>query len=435
MKWRIRHIETKRNVADFSSRLFEGKNGLSGHLSRTGGKPLQTRDFSRASQTTCFWGDDVTPSAGSMSTHSSTRIQLKLSDLLGPPGLGTWTSPEKTHVSSCASRKCFPLRGEARASHCKQSSGQPRRTTGKVLRCWEIFSGCGNLTKALKKSGFLTLDPIDILDDPELNLSDRRVQEAILSIIRSGAVDYIHLGTPCTVFSRARRNITRKEAARAKEILGCELATFTVEACMVASEYGVGWSIENPQSSRIWEFPMFDALYGMSDLHIIDLDLCRYGMDYQKPTRLLTTVPELLKLSMRCFHKKHDVVLKGKVQVSEVSGTKWVNRTQLAGSYPARLVDASANALRGVSRAGHDSQESLTASGQAVSFIKQFKRQESTKQQVGFSSAVASFVDAIVFGQHSKAEAARRRAKRRRSKTIEKTKAEILERCRRHSSS
>ena len=120
VKWRIRHVETKRNVADFSSRLFEGKNKQLGGLRQRGDKPLQSRNFVCDPQTTCFW-DGEDSSSESVPSRSSTRIQLSLSDLLGPPGLGTWTLHEKDQSCSCASRKCTPSRGEVKSSHCRLS--------------------------------------------------------------------------------------------------------------------------------------------------------------------------------------------------------------------------------------------------------------------------------------------------------------------------
>ena len=97
--------------------------------------------------------------------------------------------------------------------------------------------------------------PIDIKHFPYIDLCNPANQRIVREIIEARFVSYIHFGTPCTVFSRARHNIANHSRARQRELVGCELATFIVEMCCLASRLGIKWSIENPRSSRLWEFP------------------------------------------------------------------------------------------------------------------------------------------------------------------------------------
>ena len=59
----------------------------------------------------------------------------------------------------------------------------------------------------MKQRGFHVLPPIDVKAGKMFDLMNKTVQEAIREIILTYDIDYIHFGTPCTVFSRARHNI------------------------------------------------------------------------------------------------------------------------------------------------------------------------------------------------------------------------------------
>jgi len=68
---------------------------------------------------------------------------------------------------------------------------------------FEIFSGAGQLSKALGKLGFITIE-FYIKLDPKFDLTPRKWQRMIRSITRAGVVFAIHIGTPCQSFLRAR---------------------------------------------------------------------------------------------------------------------------------------------------------------------------------------------------------------------------------------
>lgn len=270
----------------------------------------------------------------------------------------------------------------------------------------------------MQSAGFRTLPPIDIKRFPYIDLCDLANQRIVREIIESRAVSYIHFGTPCNVFSRARRNISNYSRARQRELVGCELATFTVGMCCLASRLGIKWLIENPRSSRLWEFPLFDVLYGCKDVITIDFDMCRYNTPYKKPTRLLTNFSMLQTLNRLCCHRYHEEVLKGKTLKHDDSGSRWVNKTELAGAYPASLcgewAKSALTGLRNVSTkcCADDSQIiERFFSGQGSTSCDP----PSAKHQSDFKP---DFVNHIVFGQHSKAEASRRRAWKQKASWI-----------------
>ena len=109
----------------------------------------------------------------------------------------------------------------------------------------------------------------EILVGAEFDLSHRRTQLAVLSLIRAGVVGFVHLGTPCTVWSIARRGIKDWVKARKKEEVSIALTLFTVEVYRECVRCGVPRSIENPLSSKIWEFPTMRELLALPSSHFI----------------------------------------------------------------------------------------------------------------------------------------------------------------------
>ena len=101
-------------------------------------------------------------------------------------------------------------------------------------------------------------------------------------------VSYVHFGTPCTAFSRARRNVRNWRRAHERERVACELAFFTAEAVILCHFHGIHWSIENPASSRVWDFPAIQELEVLKGVRKINFPLCQYGMDCKKPVTVMT---------------------------------------------------------------------------------------------------------------------------------------------------
>ena len=62
------------------------------------------------------------------------------------------------------------------------------------------------------------------------------------------------------------------------------------------------WFIENPNSSAMWEIEQ------LKDLDYVICDYCRFGYDYQKPTRFLTN-RKLDNMTCNCENKKHKINL------------------------------------------------------------------------------------------------------------------------------
>eukprot|EP00435_Cladocopium_sp_Y103_P010201 s4329_g2.t1 len=365
--WRLRHIESPRNVADGPSRWFERVRGPEVRwieMKKTNGIPVLCLD----------------------KYLDSAKPQI---EQLGPPGLdqshcqqrsvpGCNTSGEgerkvplvsravqQGEFSDCSKGKEFSF--SSQGSQDSAPSGLHNRVKASKNRkmMMEIFSGSMNLSKACEKKKLFVLASIDIKQGSHFDLTNREVQEEVIRIIRSGLIHYVHFGTPCTVFSVARKGIRNLERARYKERLGCELAFFTARAVEACIQHGVAWSIENPLSSALWDLWPIQQLGLRSDTYMVEFPMCAYGAPFKKMTRLLTNLGELCSLNRGCFHLKHSEVLAGKVKVSSGSGYEYMNKTELAGAYPKGLAETWSSVLRRVFGPCADETQCLADRGRA----------------------------------------------------------------------
>ena len=254
--WHVRHIETKRNIADGPSRLFEkGSRGLSDR---------------RAYRVEC----QSSEGSGFSREASAPSKHLK---------------PRREHVETA-----FP------------------NAQGRYFL--EIFSGTGRLTDAVAKCGVPVLEPLDYINGPHCDLRRRKTQELVLSWIDRGVIGFVHLGTPCTIWSRARHNVKDSPATRLKEETGIELALFTCEVIRRCNSHGIPYALENPRCSKLFMFEPLVMSICQGPNQAVDFEMCQFGEPYQKRARIITSVGWLNHLARRCNHKTHSTWLKGQVQ-------------------------------------------------------------------------------------------------------------------------
>ena len=191
------------------------------------------------------------------------------------------------------------------------------------------------MTDAVSKTGVFVLGPLEIAHGSQYVLRRRSTQRLFLLWLERGIIGFVHLGTPCTIWSQARHDVKDSAATRAKEETGLELALFSCEVIRVCQKAGIPFSLENPRGSKLFQFePLLRALF-TGDCYFIDFDMCMYGEPYRKSTRLATSCADLFALARKCVHHTHDVRLKGQVKVdSNVDKPRYVNRTASAGAYP-----------------------------------------------------------------------------------------------------
>ncbi len=400
--------------------------------------------------------------------NQTARKRLQLSILVPPPGLSVIdskvtdvyvehlndnhnapTCPEK-HLENQVRdiylhlelpRECGPPRARDQESHfpscgkLSEESGRPKiGSVGDDGHCsvlklkrrpvvWEVFSGMGQLSRSFKSHGFDVKPPIDLQNRHFMDLSVPGTQKLIRDAIENGWVDYIHFGTPCTVFSRARRNIKKIIKARNKEMLGCELAAFTAEMCALATVKGIKWSIENPKSSRLWEFPDIHALFGFEGSIVVCFDMCMYNQKFKKPTMILTNAEELGSLSRKCCHKKHEVILCGKTRVQG----SWRNRTELAGAYPKSLCDEWSRAVKSIPFRCHDSSQPCPDNDTILQRLEVGFVGKNAEGKRSYAKVPSKDLEYVIFGQCSKAEANKKRQCHKRQRWAKAREKKVRE--------
>jgi hypothetical protein len=208
----------------------------------------------------------------------------------------------------------------------------------------ELFAGSGNLSHQVGASGLRVYPPFEFSRGRIYGLLDPLVQSFIFGLIAGQHVWWIHLGTPCTTWSRARHGIKNHTKARRKEQHAVATALFTCKVIRLCLQHGVNFTLENPKSSRLWEFEPLRALIGDKRIRFVHWDMCQYGEPHKKSTSILTNQGGFAMLGKVCTGGHKHVGLQGTVRVKEQG--KWVyrNRTYLAGAYPTELCECWAQA-------------------------------------------------------------------------------------------
>lgn len=128
-------------------------------------------------------------------------------------------------------------------------------------------------------------------------------------------------------------NFTEEQAAKVHG--GAALAPSAAAIMWECLRLGIGFSCENPLSSRLWEWPEMQER--MQDTRAFLVDFV-YGAAWKKPTRFVTSVNALRRLASLCSPDHVHQPLRG---VSPC-GLLWA---KLACPYPPLLCSAYASAL------------------------------------------------------------------------------------------
>ena len=116
-----------------------------------------------------------------------------------------------------------------------------------------------------------------------------------------------------------------------------EFALFTAEVIRCCHRHGVLWSVENPLSSKLWSFDPISKLHSLPGTADFFFDMCRYGSQFKKPTKILSNIAGLSKLSARCTRDHSHTAAQGTQKVFVDGISKHVRNTTLVGAYPAKL--------------------------------------------------------------------------------------------------
>ena len=320
-------------------------------------------------------------------------------------------------MTKCPPKECFLL-GACSSDNAFGRKSEPVSVThhrGMV----EFFSGSGHLSTACTAKGIEVAASIDIRHGPHHDLTRRSTQEFLCRLILQANLFYCHFGTPCAVFSSARKGIKNFVTAHFKERVSCELAFLTAKLCEACMQVGTFWSIENPSTLALWDFFPIRNLMNRADTFIVEFPMCAYGTPYRKYTRILTNLVGLCSLQRECHHVRHAVQPSG--QTKTWDGEKWVskNRTQLAGAYPQQLAETWASLLKRACPKNAEKEYS-TDFGRIEAELKQAAEKRPVQHQwflQNISKQIPTLQQHIIYGQDSAVLKHQKRQRREKAKS------------------
>lgn len=167
--------------------------------------------------------------------------------------------------------------------------------------------------------------------------------------IIAGVYYYVHFGLPCSSFSLLQnlnggtRTALHPEGdgSLERENIGNRLAKTVARLCRLLHSNGAYFSIENPKTSRAWQFGPIARLPSSVDVII---DQCEYNLTpphessqsnvkIKKPTKIKTNLHCLLQLSRACTKSHEHYPCYGSVKTAQ----GWVSVARAAGNYPVEL--------------------------------------------------------------------------------------------------
>ena len=156
----------------------------------------------------------------------------------------------------------------------------------------------------------------DISFGPEYDLTRAPAQRLLLGWIRAGQVIGLHMGTPCTSFSRIRGlgagpgrlrstneplglgTLERPEDKAALDI-GNKLLTVSCRLFLACIHACVPVSLENPATSILWLTPQIQNLQRRRIVHLVTPEFCMWGKAWRKSTKFLYCHVDLAALGER----------------------------------------------------------------------------------------------------------------------------------------
>ena len=213
-----------------------------------------------------------------------------------------------------------------------------------------LFAGACVLESVIRELRLSWVESWDLTMGAMFDLANPTRVSILIKRIRAGCYWCIHLAPPCSSFSRARQPKVRSRqhpwglprlrgrAARLVE-MGNYLCLVALEILKECLKHGVMFSLENPVSSMMWEFPPMREFVEAHATFRVTMDYCRYGTPWKKPTTFLTNIEELRALGKRCNHRHAHQELRGR----DSEGILWTTR---ACSYPRQLCVEYAEAIR-----------------------------------------------------------------------------------------
>ena len=185
----------------------------------------------------------------------------------------------------------LPSLGGARlAKACHHAARDVRQGMQRGQVAIEVGTGDGYLTGALWQAGLRVAPHCGLGGDARFDLFDTDILAAVQTMVRTGAV-WLLVVRPPSWTSRSRASVARRAAWISDKCLHLVAAALELGAYVV---------LDGPRDSDLWNHPFWKKDKVSRDLRRIIFDQCAYGMCYQKPTVVMSNLPEIHVLALRC---------------------------------------------------------------------------------------------------------------------------------------
>jgi hypothetical protein len=148
-----------------------------------------------------------------------------------------------------------------------------------VLRCLDLFSGTGSITKAFRNLGHevISLD-LDPRNSPDLCMN---ILDWSYKTLPRGFFTCVWASCPCEQYSIARSN-----AATPRDLLNADSLVLRTQE-IIDWFRPAHWFVENPSGSQLWlrfKWP-----------RVVETSYCSYGYPYRKTTKIATNTAICLR--------------------------------------------------------------------------------------------------------------------------------------------
>ena len=191
----------------------------------------------------------------------------------------------------------------------------PGQLADPVFDFLELYAGCKRMSAAWARKGFSVLPPVEFKDG--LDLRDGELFFGLMRLIRRGGVRFLWWAPPCTTFSLARTPKLRSlqlpwgyDILDLVTLLGNLHASQMLLLALLQICVGHAFAGEQPGFGFMRALPPWQKLIQLGALEVL-FDWCRYKQPFRKITRIITNVPALRQLGLRCNHRHKHRTLKG----------------------------------------------------------------------------------------------------------------------------
>jgi len=205
------------------------------------------------------------------------------------------------------------------------------------------------------RAGVCAGDPVDILHGQAHDLSQRANVQRLSRELRDQGTRVVWAAPPCTLWSVFQVRVNFK--GRKPELNKVRRAALreVVDVHQMLDAAGVGWMIENPETSELWDTKYMKKVAADAGVTTIKLDSCAFSHPAKKPFRILSNLPSMVLEPLQ----GHTCSCTGKHERQSVG-----RHAKGSGSYTPLLASCIANVIANAVKGGSDQDDPVMAVSQ-----------------------------------------------------------------------